>query len=194
MRKVIALLLSIVIIATMSVYSFASELLYDEDGSRVVYSWENPNWEEELYGDTHAGNVIQPRYGEREVTTVVGTEEKKFFTTPEGQPTMGYRFSGSGGAIFVSTAGGSPIQISLSLGWGPISISVAPGKASSDSVGGILVNIPGDGRYHKVKLLYTCVFTHKKVDQYQYTELVGTYYRTDYTVKAIDVIEYTVDW
>ena len=194
MRKMAAFLLSLVIVCTISAHSFAAESPYDENGSRVVYSWENPNWEEELYGDAGTDNMVQPRYGEREEITVVGTEEKMFFTDPEGQPEEGFRFSGSGGAIFINLGGGSPVEVSLSLGWGPISISVAPGEASKSSVGGILVNIPSDGYYHKVKLMYTCMFTRTRIDQYRGTEYLGTAYRTDYTVKKIDAIEYRVVW
>lgn len=190
MKKFIAGLISFAMICTISAHSFAAESPYDENGSRVVYSWENPNWEEELYGDTGTGDSGLLRYGEREEVTVIGTEEKMFFTDPE-QLEDGYSFSKSGGAVYVTIGAGHPVEISVSLGWGPVSISVAPGKAST-SVGGLIINIPGDGRYHKVKLLYKCEFVHKKIDQYKGPEFIRTVYVTDYTVKSIKGIEYTV--
>lgn len=190
MRKIIAFLLSFVMVCTISAHSFAAESPYDENESRVVYSWENPNWEEELYGDTHRDDMVQLRYGEREEVTVIGTEEKMFFTDPE-QLEDGYSFSKSGGAVYVTIGDGHPVEISVSLGWGPVSISLASGKAST-SVGGLIINIPGDGQYHKVKLLYKCEFVHKKIDQYKGTEFIRTVYVTDYTVKSIKGIEYTV--
>lgn len=76
MRKIVAFLLSFSMILTVSAYSFAAESPYDENGSRVVYSLENPNWEEELYEEAGTDNMVQPRYGEREVVTIVGTEKQ----------------------------------------------------------------------------------------------------------------------
>lgn len=196
MRKMVAFLLSFAMICTISAHSFAAEFPYNENESRVVYSWENPNWQEEAYEGTGADTIIDPRYGEREEVTIIGTEQKIFYTDPENQPKFGYKFSGSasGGSVFIDTRRGSPVEVNLNLGWGPISISVAPGWADRDSVGGLSIDIPNDGYSHKVKLVYTCIFTHKKIDQYKGPEYLNTVYVTDYEVVNIEGMAYRVVW
>ncbi len=84
---------------------------------------------------------------------------------------------------------GSNTSIGVSVSWGVVSLSVSSGATSDrSSVGGIFVNVPGDGCHYIVKLRKNYTIYHRKLDYYHYEEYEFTIYRDEYNLDSIDVL------
>lgn len=95
---------------------------------------------------------IEPKYGEREVVTVLKTEYDTVTVTPSGQLEGGYRFS-TGGGLFVNKSGGPTVTVSLSVSWEVLGVSVNIGTAGkSSSIGGSYIEAPNTKDYFKAKI------------------------------------------
>lgn len=126
------------------------------------------------------------RYGERTESTILATESKTFTVKPIGQPPEGYCIPG-GGAVHIIKDTGTPSTFSAGLSWKHFSFSITPGTVSNGpSVGAISVNIPANNNHYLVYGSLKYNFYYVRVDEYQYSELVNTYYRTTYRLMAED--------
>lgn len=118
------------------------------------------------------------RYGERVYATVIATETHTFKVKPTGQPSGGYCFPG-GGSVNVIKNTGTPVTVSVGLAWDWFSFSITPGTMSNgSSVGGVSVNIPANNNYYQVYGEFVYKFNRVRIDEYQYSELINTYYKT----------------
>lgn len=121
---------------------------------------------------------INPRYGETEQITVVGTEYRTVTVTPSGQPPQGNNFP-NGGGLYVNTSSGPNVSFSFGLSWGHASIGLSIGTASPNyAVGGKYISFPADKYYYLAKIDKRIKFERHKVDVYQYNEYKYTYYTT----------------
>jgi hypothetical protein len=121
--------------------------------------------------------LVQPFYGESEVSTVKKTEYYTKTTTPSGQPAGGVRF-GTGGGFYVNTSGGYNVSFTIGSSWGPIDYSVSVGYASTGNIGGYFVKAPSTAYYYKAKIDKTIRLRHVLVDHYQYGQYQYSYWTT----------------
>ena len=189
MKKYLSLLLIFVLLATSLPFnafaeSVESDNTFVEDGITYYRIWENPNPAEELFTSPNHN----ARYGEREECEIVQSEIKYITTTPIGQPSSGYRFPDYGGAVYIDTSGGPDISVSVSVSWADsVSISLNAGLATTSATSaGMAVNFPPSTNYHIVQLLHTYTVNRIKVYTYRGTDLLSTYYITNYSLKYID--------
>ena len=187
MRKFLSLALIFALLLTSlpfnaSANSRESDCIFSANGVNYYRIWENP----ELNFETTSGNE-NARYGEREVWTVLDTEEVVIDTRPTGQPSGGYSFT-TGGGVYVNTSGGPDLSVSVSLAWdSSFSISLNAGYVStSASVGGIFVTFPASTTHQIVRLRHTYKLEYLKVDCYQGPTYINTYYITRNTLLYID--------
>ena len=119
------------------------------------------------------------RYGEREEIEVLDVEYETVEVTPEGQPPQGTNFP-SGGGLYVNPDKGPMESISIGVGWGVFSTSLAVGNVSTtgSAVGGAFVEFPADNHYYLIVIENEFRIEHHKVDVYQYDEYKYTYYST----------------
>lgn len=83
-----------------------------------------------------------------------------------GQPTYGTQFPNTTSG-FLWKDGGSNVTVSVSLSYGPVSISISPGSISST---GYYINVPNANVYAKLK-----VFRDVRICKYNvYKKLAGT--------------------
>ena len=130
--------------------------------------------------------VVEKKYGDREEVTVLKSEEAEVTTIPDGQPRDGFSFPDAGGSVLISKTGGPSVDVSLSVSWKMLSISIGTGfVAARPSISTISVNIPADNNYYRVKLVHTYLVQHKKIDRYIYYEYQNTVYVDDYSLIAI---------
>lgn len=185
MKKIISFLMVLCMVTLLSTSALAEEPIADGNDGKPQYIriWENPNSGEDLIPETG----VSPRYGYREVTTVVATETASVVTTPDGQPSGGFGFP-SGGGIYVNTSGGGTVSVGLSVSWNPyISVSISKGLASdSAAVGGVLVSVPANSNHYIVKLRHNYTVRRIKSEQYEYNVLIRTVYVDRPTLDSID--------
>lgn len=130
------------------------------------------------YVQQHSTPSINKTYGEYENHKVLKTEYKTTTVTPTGQPPGGKKFN-SGGSFYVKDKTGAPITVSFNLSWGPVSVGVTPGSAyTAPTANTVLVDVPNNKDFFKVKLVKKYKFEHVKVDHYQYGKLQYSYYTT----------------
>lgn len=152
--------------------------------SICVRIWENPSTD-----DFSIASDVMPYYGEQQYTEVVNSQSVSLTTTPDGQYSGGYSFPSSGGSIYINTAKGSSTTLSVSVGWGIVSVDLNVGLVdSSGSVNGICVNVPADNNHYIVKLRHNCTVRQLKIDYYQYSIYLRTDYVTRTTVDSIDAL------
>lgn len=133
--------------------------------------------ESEVYTTLQNENA---RYGERTVATIIATETSTIKVKPSGQPSGGYCFP-EGGSVNIVKGTGTPTTISIGLAWEWFSFSITPGTVRTGStVDSISVNIPANNNYYHVYGEFEYEFNRVRVDEYQYTELINTYYKTTY--------------
>lgn len=120
------------------------------------------------------------RYGERVVYTVVDDDVKVVTRKVSDQRPEGTSISsedGQTGGVIINPEGGSPVNLSLSVGWGYVSVSVTPGSLnSSGSVLGYYVPFPKNDTYYHVYGDHTYLIERLYVEEYRGVELISSYY------------------
>ena len=134
--------------------------------------------------DVFASQNENARYGEHTESTIIDRHAETFTVLVTGQPPKGYCFP-TGGSVEIVKNTGTPSTFSLGLAWGPFSFSITPGTAHTGAVAGsVEVDIPASNKFYHVYGTFEYEFYHVRVDEYQYSELVNTYYRTTYRLMS----------
>lgn len=115
------------------------------------------------------------RYGESSKSTILKTEYHTKTVTPSGQPSGGNRVDGF---IFINASSGPTISATIGASWGPVSVSVDLGTASTNNIGGVAIRTPNSIDYFIAKIDHCYKIDHVKVDMYQYGQYQYSYLTT----------------
>ena len=81
--------------------------------------------------------------------------------------------------MYVDPDAGTSVNLSLSVSWTVLNISVKPGRLYDNPVsGGVGVNFPADSNHYHVYCRRKYVVEYIYVEEYRGTEIISTYYLT----------------
>lgn len=182
MKRVLSFVVALSLVCLAIPFSVFAEQGGDMDSVIYVCSWENPSRE----GIPGAADNSTFRYGEEVIPEIISSESATIVTTPSGQPVEGYSFPSAGGSVDIDLGGGPTVTYSVGVSWGVVSVGISIGAATTSSVSGISVDVPGDGNHYKIQLRHNYIINRVKHDHYQYGEYLYTTYTNEAVLQTID--------
>ena len=178
MRNVFQKTICLMLILSMLSGMASAHIETREDvGERMPISIDNP-WDAESMLPMPEGEITTNSgpYGWSERRTVVNTTFQSFRTIPSGQG-PGFRFL-NGGMIFINMGGGGSTTVTVSLAWGPATVTVSTGSAGTN-ISGVGVWSPASPHLVRAIITYTYRFERVRVEQFQFGQLRNTFYATN---------------